>query len=303
MTLEITRTPAVIAGEINAIKDQVRSAALSASVEIGKRLQEAKAMIPEGEWTAWLNDHVSYSVRTAQNLMHLAAEYAAGTAQALAGLSYTKAVMLLSVPPEERDEFVDGHDVEGMSTRELQAALNALRARNDEMQVTMDQLIAEKKATEETMNAAVETAKDVNREAREAAGRLRDELKEAKEQLAKERKEARERLEKEREAAAAGREELERALQEARQAQTERAEAAPDVEQELAELRARLNRSQEEQALRAGYDLLKSSYTRLQRLLQTLAEHDAPLAEQFRAAFVRGLHLMADGLEEKEKSA
>ena len=47
---EIIRTPAMIAGEINLIKEQVRSTALHASIEIGRRLQEAKALVPVGDW-------------------------------------------------------------------------------------------------------------------------------------------------------------------------------------------------------------------------------------------------------------
>lgn len=301
--MEITRTPDMIAGEINAIKTQVRSTALLASVEIGKRLQEAKGLVPSGAWTEWLENNVAYSPRTAQNLMALAAEFAAGHAEALAELSYTKAVMLLALPQDEREDFVEQHDVEGMSSRELRQALRELQQKNEEMQITMDQLIQEKndsavdalKEQVATLNAdlekqksAVETARDVNRAAKATEKELREKITAAERKL------------KDTEAAAEQeRRQLQQALSEAKQPIIQQV-TPPDVERELEELRGKLQRSQEEQALRAGYDLLRSSYTRLNRQLSDLETREPALAAQFRGAFARGLRLMAEGLEGKE---
>jgi len=63
-----TRTPQIIAAEINGIKDQTRKVALLASIEIGRRLVEAKAMIEHGRWGNWLKETVNYSQSTANNL-------------------------------------------------------------------------------------------------------------------------------------------------------------------------------------------------------------------------------------------
>ena len=306
MNTELTRTPAMIAGEINTIKEQVRNTALNASVEIGRRLQEVKELVADGEWTAWLEENVDYSVRTAQNLMALAAEYDAGHAQALAGLNYTKAVLLLSVPREEREEFMDAHDVEGMSTRELQKTIADLRREKEGMQLTIDQLIKEQvendrtaledqvndlKTRLEKANTAVETAKDVNRENERRAKELRDKLKQANSETEKARAEALE--EKQR---------LEKALADAEKPIIQQV-TPPDVEEELKRLRARLAQSQEEQALRSGYELLKHSWERLERQLSELEARDAELAGRFRQAFARGLRMMADGFEGQAKSA
>lgn len=290
MTQEITRTPAMIAGEINLIKDQVRSTALSASVEIGKRLAEAKTMVPDGEWTRWLQENVDYSTRTAQNLMALAAEYAAGRGKTLDALSYTKAVMLLSLPAEEREEFAAEHDVEGMSSRELQKTISELKKQNSDMQLTMDQLIAEQKKSKADLDktkAAVQQAKTVGQDAVESARALRAELKEAQEKAA---------------AAEQKQKELESALKTAQGKTVVQQVTPPDVEKELAELRAKLSRSQDEQALRAGYEILKSSYTRLTHQLSELAARDAALAASFRGAFAKGLRLMADTMDKEGTS-
>ena len=295
---EITRSPAMIAGEINTIKEQVRTTALSASVEIGRRLLEAKALVPAGEWVQWLKDNVDYSVRTAQNLMALGQEYDGQQTQALARLSYTQAVMLLALPQEEREDFAETHDLDALSTRELQKEIQALKAEKAEMQITMDELIrAQADSPAEALKeqiaglegklketrAAVQTAKDVNKAAKETERQLRDKLRETEETARKE-KEA-----------------LEEALKKAPEPIIQQV-TPPDVEKELNDLRARASRSQAEEALRANYSVLQSMYERLLENLARLAPIDADLAERFRAAFGKGLRMMADGLN-KEAAA
>ena len=300
MTEEITRTAGMIAGEINTIKEQVRHTALSASVEIGRRLKEAKALVPDGEWTDWLLSNVDYSVRTAQNLMALAAEYDAGQFKTLEHLSYTKAVLLLSVPREEREEFAEGRDLEALSTRELQKEIASLRDKNREMQITMDQLIAAQndspaEALKEQIaglegklketRAAVNTAKDVNKAAKEKEKELREQLQSAEEKIRQTEETAR----KDKEA-------LEAALKDAGKPVIQQV-TPPDVEEELARLRAQVTRSQDEQALRARYNLLRSQVRGLEEQMEELSKQDAALAERFRAAFAKGLRLMADEME------
>ena len=295
---DIIRNPAMIAGEINTIKEQVRTTALSASVEIGRRLLEAKALVPAGEWVQWLKDNVDYSVRTAQNLMALCQEYDGHQAQALANLSYTQAVMLLALPQEEREDFAETHDLDTLSTRELQKEIQALKAEKAEMQIAMDELIKSQadspaEALKEQIaglegklketRAAVQTAKDVNKAAKETERQLRDKLRETEETARKE-KEA-----------------LEEALKKAPEPIIQQV-TPPDVEKELSDLRARASRSQAEEALRANYSVMQSMYDRLIENLARLSPIDADLAERFRAAFGKGLRMMADGLN-KEAAA
>jgi len=58
------RTPPVIAAEINTIRDQTGKVLLAAAIEIGRRLKEAKDLLPYGEWGKWLEESVSYSQKT-----------------------------------------------------------------------------------------------------------------------------------------------------------------------------------------------------------------------------------------------
>ena len=150
------RTADTIATEINTIKRQTQKIMLASSIEIGKRLTEAKDMIDHGAWGKWLQDNVNYSERTAQNLMRVYDQYgdkfgmtemdslfASGAPNVFEELSYTQALALLSLPTDaEREEFVKENDVASMSTRELQEAIKARKEAEDR---AMD---AEKRAWE-----------------------------------------------------------------------------------------------------------------------------------------------------------
>ncbi|EFM10147.1 conserved hypothetical protein [Paenibacillus curdlanolyticus YK9] len=124
MTQIIDRTPQLIAAEIRSIDSQTREIVLRGAIEIGKRLNEAKALVNHGEWGVWLSENVSYSQSTANNFMKVAVEYGSNF-QAVENLSYTQAVALLAVPSEEREQFAEDINAVELSTRELQAAVKA----------------------------------------------------------------------------------------------------------------------------------------------------------------------------------
>lgn len=124
MTQIIERTPQLIAAEIRSIDAQTREIVLRSAIEIGKKLNEAKALVAHGEWGDWLQENVNYSQSTANNFMRVADEYGSNF-QALENLSYTQAVALLAVPAEEREHFAAEVGAEKLSTRELKAAVKA----------------------------------------------------------------------------------------------------------------------------------------------------------------------------------
>ncbi len=135
------RTPPVIAAEINTIKQQTNKILLASAVEVGKRLKEAKALLPHGEWGKWLEESVSYSQRSANYMIQLFEEYGpkllasqdmdvSSNSQSIANLTYTQALILLGLPVEERDEFIVENDAGSMSSRQLQQAVSV---RNQEL--------------------------------------------------------------------------------------------------------------------------------------------------------------------------
>jgi hypothetical protein len=132
------RDLATVTAEIRAYQDAARRMAISYSIEIGRRLIEAKEMVGHGEWGAYLREELGFSQSTANNHMAMFRAYAADQMrldgdnlknQAFGNLTYTQALALLALPSEEeREAFVETHDVTAMSTRELR---EELRRRNE----------------------------------------------------------------------------------------------------------------------------------------------------------------------------
>ncbi|MEN6325816.1 MAG: DUF3102 domain-containing protein [Syntrophomonas sp.] len=180
--LALQRTPELIAAEINRIKDQTKTMILYNSIEIGRRLCEAKQFIPHGEWGKWLETSVDYSQSTANNLMRIFDEYGAeqltlfddlgAKSQALGKLGYTQAVALLGLPAGEREDFIKDHDIDSMSTRELQQAIKE-----------RDQAL---KDLEADTTDVIDSLMDQNKKAKEENTKLQDNLSKEREQ-AKER--------------------------------------------------------------------------------------------------------------------
>lgn len=134
----VNRTADIIAVEINSIKEQTMKVVISNSIEIGRRLCEAKELVEHGQWGKWLEKKVDYSKTTANKLMKIFQEYGSQQLNLLGDnvkskvyekLTYSQAVELLGVPSEERETFIKENDVENMSTRELKKVIKEL---NDE---------------------------------------------------------------------------------------------------------------------------------------------------------------------------
>ena len=109
---------------IETITDEILDAKRTggeAILTIGRCLIEAKEMLPHGEWLPWLNERVEFSERTARNFMRLAREWT--NRQTLADLGAAKALTLLALPAEEREQFVEDHNVIDMSARQLKEAI------------------------------------------------------------------------------------------------------------------------------------------------------------------------------------
>lgn len=132
------RSLATVTAEIRAYQDAARRMAVQYSIEIGRRLIEAKEMVGHGEWGAYLREELGFSQSTANNHMAMFRAYAADQMrldgdnlknQAFGNLTYTQALALLALPSEEeREAFVESHDMAGLSTRELR---EELRRRED----------------------------------------------------------------------------------------------------------------------------------------------------------------------------
>lgn len=152
-----TRTSSAIADEINSIKSQagaVLSSAFSfgrrSVFEIGKRLEEAKSLLPHGEWGKWLKENVDYSESTANKLMRIYREFGDEQIDMLTGtsdaeifgtLSKSKMVELFSLPKPARRKFVEEH------REELESGEMSIK----EMRIQIAKLKMEKEGAEEAL--------------------------------------------------------------------------------------------------------------------------------------------------------
>lgn len=157
----------VIAVEIKSLFQQAQSVALSYAIEIGRRLEEAKSVLPHGTWGAWLSVNFAFSHNTANNFMRLFNEYgsnqstlfgAVPKSQTFANLPYSKALQLLSLSEDEREQFVQDNDVEKMSVRELRQAIEDRDKENEEL-----------KKQAQNLNTRISEAERVTEEYKEKA--------------------------------------------------------------------------------------------------------------------------------------
>lgn len=124
-----------LVNEIVFIKTQTEQLVLMNSIEIGRRLVEAKKLIKHGEWANWLKERVSFSQRTATNLMKIYEEYGknglATNSETIAQLNYTQALALLAVPTDSREDFAKENDVAKKTIKELKETIEKVQADKD----------------------------------------------------------------------------------------------------------------------------------------------------------------------------
>lgn len=160
------QTTARLAAEIRVFKKQAAQQLLFAAIQVGRRLEEAKQLVPHGEWGNWLKENVDYSPSHAQNLMKLAREYGSDQMdlsgrtpmEIFGNISPSQAIALFALSESERIEFVDTHDVPSMSTRELQAAIaeeKALRKSAEEKAVAADERARKSEEENEQLSDAL----------------------------------------------------------------------------------------------------------------------------------------------------
>ncbi len=174
------RTIEVITGELL----EAKQAGGEAILTIGRCLIEAKESLSHGEWLPWLNERAELSERAAQRFMRLAREWSNPTA--LSDLGATKAITLLALPPEEREQFMENHNVIDMTTRQLEQAVKERdEARKAAEEAKADAATAEQaraKMAEDMglLKARLNGAQEDREQAVQEAVRLEKELEELK---------------------------------------------------------------------------------------------------------------------------
>lgn len=255
------RTLEVVAAEIRGYTFSM----LTNIIEIGRRLVEAKSMIKHGEFMSWTRENFGFSSSQTNNFMQLYRAYGSEqnslfgaelNSQTFGNLNYSKALALLALPSvEEREEFMETHDVENMTTRQLK---DAIRERDEAMKAAKDaegRLAAERIESEkkdQAIESFIQDRKDLDRQRAEAEARL----KEAERQIAELEKRpvevAVETVRDEEAIAAAAKEAREKAEAEAvkaaNKASREHDKTLKELQEKIAGLEKQLNKAEDERA-------------------------------------------------------
>ena len=160
-----TRTPEQIGAEIRMYVNTGRWITTLCGIEIGRRLVEAKELLPHGEWLPWLQRETEFSERSAQDYMRVFKDYSATqlglfgpetNTQTFADLPISKALALLSVPESDREAFAKEVDAEHISVRELKQAIKE-----------RDEALAREKKIREERDLSLQNVAELNEKAEE----------------------------------------------------------------------------------------------------------------------------------------
>lgn len=313
----------IITAEINTIKTQTQRMLVANAIEIGRRLVEAKSMVAHGEWGKYLEERVNYSQSTANNLMKIFQEYgdnqeslfdSFANSQTFGNLTYTKALALLSVPAEDRQDFAETHDVEKLSTRELEELIKTTQqerdqatAREAEAKDKLEETVAAKEMSEKEHQSKIEDLQRQLDQANQGRGEsikkvaeLEEKLKAAKAATAAAKKEAAQlkdkpsvpevvmeqmRKEAAADAAKAAQKEVEKQLADINKTLEEANAKTREVEQQLeaAKKAAKLS-NPEAVAFKVKFDKFQEEYNDLHKDLQGILETNAELGKGLSAA-------------------
>lgn len=282
------RSIEIVTAEIYTIRDNARKVFLDAVVQIGTRLEEAKQMVPSGEWTAYLTDKLGYKPSTAQNYMRIAREFGGGqvslsgktAADAFAELSYSQILPLLGMAEEEREELAEEHDLPSMSSREIAALVKE----RDEAKANADKLKEKDKLLRSKLREANEERDKAQSSLSDATQREKD-LAERLDELEKRPAEVRELTEEE--------------LGELREKiRAENAEAVRAAEARALAAEERLDKAKNPAAHKVNFLFgeVRGLVERLEQALEELQQTDEAACEKFAAVIADWLRREGDRL-------
>lgn len=267
------RSIEIVTAEINTIRDNARKVFLDAVVQIGTRLEEAKQMVPSGEWTAYLTGKLGYKPSTAQNYMRIAREFGGGqvgldgrtAADTFGSLGYSQLLPLLGMAEEEREELAEEHDLPSMSSREIAALVKE----RDEAKANAVKLKEKDKLLRSKLREANEERDKAQSSLSDATQREKD-LAERLDELEKRPAEVRELTE----------EELEEIREKAR---AENAEAARAAEDRARAAEEKLDKAKNPAAHKVNFLFgeLRGVKERLEQALEELQASDEATCEKF----------------------
>ena len=289
------RSIEIVTAEIYTIRDNVARVFMDGVIQIGRRLEEAKQLVPQGEWLNYLDTKLGYKPSTAQNYMRIAREFGDGqvglsgkTASDFFGnLGYSQLLPLLGLPEEEREQLAEEHDLAGMSSREIQALVKerdeakaAAAAAQDEWKHMRDKLEDADKDLSDYQHKLHDAKQQVKqqKEAAKANAQTAAELQRQLNELAEKANQPRELTDEERAALRA-------------EVVAEQAEAVQAAEARAAEALAKLEKVKNPAAHKVNFLFgeLNSTFNRLREALQELAKSDQDAAGKMAEAIAKNI--------------
>lgn len=282
------RSIEIVTAEITMIRDNARKVFLESVIQIGTRLEEAKQLVAQGEWMAYLTDKLGYKPSTAQNYMRIAREFGGGqvsltgktAADAFGQLSYSQILPLLGMAEEEREELAEEHDLPSMSSREIAALVKE----RDEAKANADRLKEKDKLLRSKLREANEERDKAQSSLSDATQREKD-LAERLDELEKRPAEVRELTE----------EELEEIRSKVRE---ENAEAAKAAEERARAAEEKLDKVKNPAAHKVNFLFgeVRGLVERLEQALEELQQTDEAACEKFAAVIAKWLRDRGDKL-------
>lgn len=289
------RSIEIVTAEIYTIRDNAARVFMDSVVQIGRRLEEAKQLVPHGEWTDYLDTKLGYKPSTAQNYMRIAREFGDGqvglsgkTASDFFGnLGYSQLLPLLGLPEEEREQLAEEHDLAGMSSREIQALVKerdeAKEALERAQKFSDEYGVEARRARKSLADAkgklkALEQDYKEQKEAAQANAQTVAELQRRLDELAAQANQPRELTDEERAAMRA-------------EVAAEQGKALKAAEDRAAEALAKLEKVKNPAAHKVNFLFgeLNSTFNRLREALQELAKSDQDAAGKMAAAIAKNI--------------
>lgn len=286
------RSIEIVTAEIHTIRDNVARVFMDGVVQIGRRLEEAKQLVPQGEWLSYLDTQLGYKPSTAQNYMRIAREFGDGQvglsgktpSDFFGNLGYSQLLPLLGLPEEEREQLAEENDLAGMSSREIQALVkerDEAKAALEREKKDADDLGVEARRARKSLADAKDKLKAVEREyqeqkeAAQANAQTAAELQRKLDELAEKANQPRELTDEERDALRA-------------EVAAEQAEAVQAAEARADEALARLEKVKNPAAHKVNFLFgeLSSTFNRLREALQELEQSDEEAAGKMSKAIV-----------------
>ena len=86
-------------------------------IEIGRRLIQAKSLVPHGQWQLWLENNFQLTKRSAQQFMQCAERF--GKNEIDFAFSSTQMIAMLALPEVDTQKFIEEHDSAGSPVQNM----------------------------------------------------------------------------------------------------------------------------------------------------------------------------------------